>query len=71
MISCPCGSGAAVDACCEPILKGTPAPTAEALMRSRYTAHVRRDFDYLQRSHAPETRGGFDRATAEREAGGV
>lgn len=36
---CPCGSDKSFDVCCEPYIKGTePAPTAEALMRSRYTA---------------------------------
>ncbi|MEQ8815827.1 MAG: YchJ family protein [Thalassobaculum sp.] len=71
MRPCPCGSGASLDDCCGPVLGGAAAPTAEALMRSRYAAHVLRDFDHLQRTHAPETRGGFDRAAAERQAGGV
>lgn len=40
--SCPCGSGKSYAACCEPIIKGTsPATSAEALMRSRYTAYVK------------------------------
>lgn len=52
----PCGSGAKFDACCGPILSGTPAPTAEALMRSRYTAFVRGDVDYITRSYAPKHR---------------
>ena len=53
---CPCGSGAALEACCGPILSGTPAPTAEALMRSRYTAFVRGDADYITRTYASEYR---------------
>src|SRR5690606_20015957 len=40
---CPCGSGERDVRCCLPILRGEPAPTAEALMRSRYTAYVRHD----------------------------
>lgn len=32
------------------------APTAEALMRSRYTAYVRRDLPYLLRTWHPSTR---------------
>lgn len=32
------------------------APTAEALMRSRYTAYVRRDEAYLLRTWHPSTR---------------
>jgi len=35
---CPCESGKFYSACCEPYHKGIAAPTAEALMRSRYTA---------------------------------
>ena len=38
-------------------IDGVPAPTALALMRSRYTAFVRKDFDYLVATHDPETRG--------------
>lgn len=54
---CPCGSGEAFAACCGPCLAGQrPAPTAEALMRSRYSAYVRRDADYLLRTWHPSTR---------------
>ena len=45
---CPCGSGRAFGACCGPALSGErPAPTAEALMRSRYTAFTLHDTAYL------------------------
>ena len=51
---CPCGSGKLFDDCCAPILAGTrAAATAEALMRSRFTAHVARDYAYLHRTHHP------------------
>ncbi|GAB6857512.1 YchJ family protein [Microbacterium xylanilyticum] len=53
---CPCGSGDLFDACCGPILAGRPAPTAERLMRSRYTAFARGDAAYLLRSWHPSTR---------------
>jgi SEC-C motif-containing protein len=46
-MSCPCGSGLTLAGCCGPLLEGAPAPTAEALMRSRYTAHVLGQVDYL------------------------
>ncbi|HRZ89595.1 MAG TPA: SEC-C metal-binding domain-containing protein, partial [Spirochaetia bacterium] len=40
--TCPCGSGREYSACCGPVIAGAvPAPTAEALMRSRYTAYVK------------------------------
>lgn len=57
---CPCGSGTPYDHCCAPLLTGTPAPTAEALMRSRYTAFTRADIDYLLSTMAPEIRADLD-----------
>ena len=46
--SCPCGSGQPLSACCGIYLGHEAAPpTAEALMRSRYTAFVLRNADYL------------------------
>lgn len=54
--SCPCGSGGDFVHCCGPLLDGTPAPTAEALMRSRYTAFVRGDISYIRATYAPEHR---------------
>ena len=71
MRPCPCGSGAGLDACCGPIVDGAAARTAEALMRSRYTAYVLGNFCHLERTHAPETRGTFDRAAAEAAAGSI
>lgn len=62
MTLCPCQSGQSFEACCGPILAGTPAPTALALMRSRYTAYARGDVAHLARTLAPEQRAGFDMA---------
>jgi SEC-C motif-containing protein len=47
MSDCPCGSGKALDACCGPWLAGEPAPTAVAVMRSRYAAYVLGRRDHL------------------------
>ena len=45
---CPCGSGKQYSVCCQPFLNRQILPaTPEALMRSRYTAYVRQDADYL------------------------
>ncbi|AYF98605.1 YchJ family protein [Protaetiibacter intestinalis] len=66
MSACPCGSGRAFAECCGPILAGEPAPTAEALMRSRFTAFARGDAAHLLRSWHPSTRPaslGLDDAT--------
>ncbi|RLK61750.1 YchJ family protein [Actinokineospora cianjurensis] len=53
---CPCGTGHPYADCCGRAHRGTPAPTAEALMRSRYTAFTRADTDYLTRTWHPDTR---------------
>lgn len=53
---CPCGSGEAFGGCCEPILRGAPAPTAERLMRSRYTAFAVGDAAHLTATWHPRTR---------------
>lgn len=42
--------------CCGRYHRGTLAPTAEALMRSRYTAFVVGDATYLHETWAAETR---------------
>ncbi len=44
---CPCGSGLRLPDCCGRYHAGEPAPTAEALMRSRYSAYVLALEDYL------------------------
>lgn len=57
---CPCGSGKEFSECCEPYLKGIrPAPTAEALMRSRYTAYTLEDVDYLKNTLTPSQQSDF------------
>lgn len=43
---CPCG-GISFAECCEPFLMGKAAPSAEALMRSRYSAYTKLNADYL------------------------
>lgn len=59
---CPCCSLQPYAECCEPYLSGkAPAPTAEALMRSRYTAYVEGEVDYLVATHHPSQRRMGDR----------
>ena len=54
---CPCGSGMDYDACCGPFIESErPAPTAEELMRSRYTAFARGEEGYLLATWHPDTR---------------
>ncbi|MFE9838929.1 YchJ family protein [Streptomyces sp. NPDC005551] len=55
--SCPCGLPKPYAACCGRFHRGeAAAPTAEALMRSRYSAFVKRDEGYLLRTWHPGTR---------------
>jgi len=56
---CPCGSGNPFQDCCRPFLKAFILPaSAEALMRSRYTAYVLKDAAYLLATWHPDTRPG-------------
>jgi len=57
-VRCPCGTGLVLDECCGRYLTGgaAPAPTAEALMRSRYTAFVVGDVAHLLATWHPDTR---------------
>jgi SEC-C motif domain protein len=54
--SCPCGLPEVYDSCCGRFHTGAAAPTAEALMRSRYSAFVKGDAGYLLRTWHPRTR---------------
>lgn len=59
---CPCGSGETLATCCGRYLaglgEGKPAPTAEALMRSRYTAFALGDAAHLLATWHPGSRPG-------------
>ena len=68
MSNCPCGSGLAFDAGCGPIIAGSPATTAEALMRSRYSAYVMRAYAHLGSSLSAEQRKDFSADDAKRWA---
>ncbi|MGJ5750415.1 SEC-C motif-containing protein [Streptomyces puniciscabiei] len=55
--TCPCGLPQPYDACCGRFHAGAAsAPTAELLMRSRYSAFVKGDAGYLLRTWHPRTR---------------
>ncbi|MBI5890091.1 MAG: SEC-C domain-containing protein [Nitrosomonadales bacterium] len=57
LTECPCGSGQPYAACCARYLEGNEsAPTAEALMRSRYAAYTLLNEDYLLATWHPSTR---------------
>jgi len=58
-INCPCGNGLLYVNCCQPYhLNIKTAPTAEALMRSRFSAFVVADADYLyETTHVSKRKG--------------
>jgi len=55
-ISCPCGSLNNYSDCCGKYINSQKAPSAEALMRSRYTAYTLKNEIYLLNSWHPSTR---------------
>lgn len=58
---CPCGSNMAYAECCLPVIKGErPASTAEQLMRSRYSAYVKKEIGYILTSLHPDHRSDYD-----------
>lgn len=58
---CPCGSHQPLNDCCGRYHAGTPAPDAERLMRSRYSAYVLGLIDYLLRTTLPVQQAALDR----------
>jgi len=72
MSTCPCNSGKDFDDCCGPILDGKiKAETAEALMRSRYTAHVVGNYEHVAATHAPEAASDYNVSAAKAQFTGV
>ena len=71
MTSCPCGSRKQIDACCGPLIAGEPALTAEALMRSRYTAFTLGNLGYIERTCTGQAALSFNRLELERSLPGT
>ena len=66
METCPCGSELEYSNCCEPLISGVkPAETAEALMRSRYSAYVKKEVNYVLETTHPEHREPDSKKTIE------
>lgn len=60
-MACACGSGQSFETCCEPFITGSAQPpTAEKLMRARYTAYTVGNIAYIKKTLAPESMGDFD-----------
>ena len=63
---CVCGIDESTETHCLPFIKGEKSPeTAEALMRSRYSAYVLGEIDYVLDTHTPEAAADVDRKSTE------
>lgn len=59
---CLCGNGKPLATCCGRFLNSSVRPeTAQELMRSRYSAYVLQNIDYLHDTLWPKYQPGFDR----------
>lgn len=66
-IACYCNSGKTFAECCEPFITGAAnPPTAEACLRSRYSAYVLGNADYILDTIEPEERKRYDRKGIEK-----
>ncbi len=66
---CPCGSNRIYQKCCEPYHRNKKyAPTAKALMRSRYSAYALREIDYLGATTYGDAKKAFDHEQVKRWA---
>jgi SEC-C motif-containing protein len=64
---CPCGSKKPLERCCEKYLLGKEeAPTAESLMRSRYTGYTFGRLDYIEKTMRGEALQHFNRQAVEK-----
>lgn len=60
---CHCGLEPTFEQCCQPYIQRKAIPTtAEACMRSRYSAFAVGDMDYIRDTNHPDTLGDFDQA---------
>jgi SEC-C motif-containing protein len=50
---CYCGIKSPYSSCCEPYHKGESAPSAEALMRARFSAYMVKNYHYILKTYAP------------------
>ncbi len=61
MEQCPCSSGNTYAECCEPFVSEKEIPqTAELLMRSRYSAYVKKEVAYIVQTIHPRQRKEID-----------
>ena len=68
-LACPCGLGDDYASCCGRLHAGAHAPTAESLMRSRYSAYAVGDAGYLLRTWHPSGAREYLRSVGYRPTG--
>jgi SEC-C motif-containing protein len=70
--ACPCGAGGSAAECCaryfpgEGGALGPPTPTAETLMRSRYSAYALGVIEHIMATHHPDASSDVDRKSTEK-----
>ena len=63
--TCPCGRDASLELCCGRFITGGQiAPTAEDVMRSRYTAYTIEEIDHIVNTHNPSSTDEVDKESA-------
>ena len=71
-MKCYCCSGATFSACCEPLItRKCEATTAEALMRSRFTAYCLNDYDYILQTYCYSKRQELTENVLRESAAGI
>jgi SEC-C motif domain protein len=66
--ACPCYSGKVYTDCCQPLHNGTPAPDAERLMRSRYSAYALKLPEYILHTWHQDTQ---PKSLTQEDLGGI
>jgi SEC-C motif-containing protein len=64
-VHCFCGSERPIEQCCARLHRGQPAASAGELMRSRYSAYVLGEIDYLIQTTLPAQQPGLNRTAIE------
>lgn len=70
-MDCYCGLGNPYAVCCQPYHDGTPTPTAEHLMRSRFGSFYLKNVDYIIATTAPSQQDRLDKPALQAWADGM
>ncbi|UYZ69299.1 YchJ family protein [Moraxella bovis] len=70
-MGCYCGSGNPYAVCCQPYHDGTPAPTAEHLMQSRFGSFYLKNVDYIIATTVPSQQDRLDKSALQAWADGM